>query len=108
MARASAIISETVAHPKRPDLRAAVAAFAKSNASVSVLQFATSLGLFLMACAALHWAYSRSYLLVLGLCVPAGGLLVRLFIIQHDCGHGAFFRSARANDLVGRLCSLCT
>jgi omega-6 fatty acid desaturase (delta-12 desaturase) len=64
--------------------------------------------LFIIACAAMHWAYSQSYLLTLGLCAPAGGLLVRLFIIQHDCGHGAFFRSARANDLAGRLCSLFT
>src|SRR4051812_42258777 len=29
--------------------------------------------------------------------IPTTGLLTRLFIIQHDCGHGSFFRSARAN-----------
>lgn len=37
------------------------------------------------------------------LTVPAAGFLVRLFMIQHDCGHGAFFRSRRANDWVGRV-----
>ncbi len=42
------------------------------------------------------------------LAVPAAGFLVRIFIIQHDCGHGAFFRSRRANDAVGTLCSLLT
>jgi omega-6 fatty acid desaturase (delta-12 desaturase) len=108
MAEALAITSETVAHQKQPDLRAAVSGFATSNASVSALQFAASLGLFLTACAAMHWAYSHSYLLTLGLCVPTGGLLVRLFIIQHDCGHGALFRSARANSIVGCLCSVFT
>ena len=36
------------------------------------------------------------------LAVPTGGLLVRLFIIQHDCGHGSFFKTRPANDLLGR------
>ena len=46
---------------------------------------------------------SVSYWLTLLLAVPAAGLQVRLFIIQHDCGHGSFFRSARANNTVGFL-----
>ena len=44
----------------------------------------------------------------LALAVPTGLLLVRIFIVQHDCGHGSFFASARANITVGRLCSLIT
>ncbi len=36
------------------------------------------------------------------------GLLVRLFIIQHDCGHGSFFRRKRTNDWTGRVLSLLT
>jgi omega-6 fatty acid desaturase (delta-12 desaturase) len=40
--------------------------------------------------------------------VPTGALLVRVFIVQHDCGHGSFFASKRANVLVGRMCSLIT
>ena len=42
------------------------------------------------------------------LVVPAAGLLVRLFMIQHDCGHGSFFRTRRANDWVGRAISVLT
>jgi len=42
-----------------------------------------------------------SYFLTLALSVPAAGLVVRFFIINHDCGHGSFFRSTRANDIVG-------
>ncbi len=38
----------------------------------------------------------------------AGGLLIRIFIIQHDCGHGSYFKSRRANDLTGWICSLAT
>ena len=108
MAEALDITAKDIIHRKRSDLRTAVAEFATPNSFASALQFASSLGLFLIACAAMHWAYSSSYLLTLALCVLAGGLLVRLFIIQHDCGHGAFFRSARANDIIGRLCSLFT
>lgn len=42
------------------------------------------------------------------LTVPAAGFLVRLFMIQHDCGHGAFFRSRRANDWLGRAIGVLT
>ena len=38
----------------------------------------------------------------------AAGFLVRIFIIQHDCGHGSFFRSRRANNILGSICSLMT
>jgi len=48
------------------------------------------------------------YWLTLLLAVPAAGLLIRLFIIQHDCGHGAFFPSRRANDVLGRVLSVLT
>ena len=42
-----------------------------------------------------------SYWLTLALAFPAAGLLTRLFIFQHDCGHGSFFSSRRANQAVG-------
>ena len=48
------------------------------------------------------------YWLTLLLALPAGGLVVRLFMIQHDCGHGSFFRSRLANDLLGRAISVFT
>ena len=40
--------------------------------------------------------------------IPAAGFLVRLFMIQHDCGHGAFFPRQRANDWVGRIIGVLT
>ena len=47
----------------------------------------------------LMWAtLDLDYWLCLLLAAPAGGFLVRLFMIQHDCGHGAFFRHRFAND----------
>lgn len=51
---------------------------------------------------------SPSYWLTLGLAVLAGGFLIRIFIILHDCGHGSFFASARANELLGSVCGVFT
>ncbi len=48
------------------------------------------------------------YWLTLLLAVPAAGFLLRLFLIQHDCGHGAFFPNRRANDWVGRCIGVLT
>ena len=48
------------------------------------------------------------YWLSLLLALPAAGFLVRLFMIQHDCGHGAFFRHRVANDWIGRLIGVLT
>ncbi|PZU09229.1 fatty acid desaturase [Sphingomonas sp.] len=42
------------------------------------------------------------------LAIPAGGFLLRLFMIQHDCGHGSFFRGRRANGWTGRIIGAIT
>lgn len=44
-----------------------------------------------------------SYILTFALAVIAAGFLVRIFIIFHDCGHGSFFKSKKANDIVGTI-----
>ena len=57
----------------------------------------------------LMWASLEiGYWLCLLLSVPAAGFLVRLFMIQHDCGHGAFFRQRVVNDWVGRVIGVVT
>ena len=57
----------------------------------------------------LMWAtLDLGYWPCLLLAVPAAGFLVRLFMIQHDCGHGAFFRHRLANDWVGRVIGVLT
>ncbi len=50
----------------------------------------------------------QAYWVTLLLAVPTAGLLVRLFIFQHDCGHGSFFKSRAANDFLGRVISVFT
>jgi omega-6 fatty acid desaturase (delta-12 desaturase) len=57
----------------------------------------------------LMWAaLDARYWIGLLLAVPASGFLVRLFMIQHDCGHGSFFRHRLANDWVGRVIGVLT
>ena len=91
--------------------RALLAAFAPYQAPVlrhSLGQIASTFGPFFIVMAAMYAAAFVSVWACLALALPAGGLIVRIFIIQHDCGHGAFFRSRAANDWLGRLCSLMT
>jgi acyl-lipid omega-6 desaturase (Delta-12 desaturase) len=57
----------------------------------------------------LMWAaLDVGYWLSMSLAVPTAGFLVRLFMIQHDCGHGAFFRHRLANDWIGRAIGVVT
>ena len=51
---------------------------------------------------------SISLWLTLLLAIAAGGFMLRLFMIQHDCGHGAMFTSRRINDWVGRVIGVLT
>ena len=90
------------------EVRQAAAAFAQPIGRQGVLQLLTSFGPFIAACASMYLVYPISPLLALALALPTGLLLLRLFVIQHDCGHGSFFASSRANALVGRVCSLAT
>ncbi len=49
-----------------------------------------------------------AYWATLLLTVPAAAFTVRLFIIQHDCGHRSFFESRRANGIIGALIGIIT
>ena len=89
-------------------LRRAAGAFARPIPWQSALQLLTSFGPFLAGCVAMYLVIPISPLLTLALSLPTGALLVRVFIVQHDCGHGSFFASRSANTAVGWLCSLIT
>jgi omega-6 fatty acid desaturase (delta-12 desaturase) len=69
----------------------------------SLEQVATSFLPFMAAWAVAYWLMNISYWLGLPVAVLAGGFLMRIFIILHDCGHGSFFKSQRANNFVGSL-----
>lgn len=73
-----------------------------------VIQLVSTIVPFLALSVFMAWGVVSGFYWPLLCAVPAGGLLVRLFIIQHDCGHQSFFPSRRANDITGRLLSLFT
>jgi acyl-lipid omega-6 desaturase (Delta-12 desaturase) len=71
-------------------------------------QIINTFGLYGLLWFGMYWALALSWWVALPLALVAGGLLVRIFIIFHDCGHGSFLPSTRANDIVGFLAGLLT
>jgi acyl-lipid omega-6 desaturase (Delta-12 desaturase) len=67
----------------------------------ALLDLATSALPYLALSAAMYFALEVSYLLVLALAVPTAAFLVRTFIVFHDCSHGSFLASRRANAWLG-------
>jgi omega-6 fatty acid desaturase (delta-12 desaturase) len=97
-------------NPSRPtDWSRRLAPYRRPSATRSIRELAITAGA-LLGIWALAWGVFHVGLwwLSLLLAIPAGGFLVRLFMIQHDCGHGSFFEDRAANDWVGRVLGLFT
>ena len=88
--------------------KAMVAEYQKPSAWRAAWQIANSVGPYLLLWYLMYLSVSVSWWLTIPLAVLAGGFLVRVFIIFHDCGHGSFFKSRRANDVVGILTGALT
>lgn len=67
---------------------------------------ATSLLAYLVLTALMYAALDVSTWLVLALTIPATGFLVRTFIVFHDCTHGSYLPSRRANAWLGVVCGV--
>ena len=74
----------------------------------SALELAVTSGAFVGSWLVMWGTMGAGYWLTLLLAVPAAGFLVRLFMIQHDCGHGALFSRRNTNDWVGRAIGILT
>ncbi|MCX6896804.1 MAG: fatty acid desaturase, partial [Verrucomicrobia bacterium] len=85
-----------------------VARYQNPSVARSVWQILNTVGPYLALWALMYWSMTVSYWLTLPLAVLAGGFLVRMFIIFHDCGHGAFFKSQTANHVVGIITGVLT
>ncbi len=84
------------------------AAYRGAETSRSVTQLVITTAAYAALIVLMFASLAYGYWITLVLAVVAGGLLLRLFVIQHDCGHGSYFNSRRANDTVGRLLSVFT
>ena len=103
--------TKTSADPAAIDVRAlsqALARYREPNHGRSILEILITAVPLVLLWLSMWFALHIGYGLYLLLAVPAAGFLVRLFMIQHDCGHGAFFRHRLANDWVGRVIGVLT
>jgi len=96
--------------PDPPTLRQLITPFARAVDRKAAFQLVTTGLSFVAGWTAMVAAVNGGlpYGLVLLLSLPVSGLFVRLFILQHDCGHGSFFSRPRWNDRVGRVLGVVT
>ena len=85
-----------------------VTKYQKPNLRRSLWEIANTVIPFFILWYLMYRSLTVSYWLALALAIPTAGLGMRIFIILHDCGHGSFFKSSRANNLVGTFCGILT
>ena len=99
-----------MAHPTKQaaEWRPIVARYQRPHTTRAITQMLTTLGPLALLFYIMYRSLALPYWTTLLLAVPAAGLLVRTFIIMHDCAHGSFFPSKRANDIVGFITGILT
>jgi omega-6 fatty acid desaturase (delta-12 desaturase) len=100
--------TDSSAKSARPAWAEAVAQYQTPIVWTSVWQIVNSFVPFVVIWTLAYRALAVSYWLTLALAVLGAGFMARMFIIQHDCGHGSFFKSKNANDVVGSVLGVLT
>ncbi len=85
-----------------------VARYQKPSTWRAIWQIVDTLGPYALLWYLMFRSLAVSWWLTLPLAMLAGAFLIRVFIIFHDCGHGSFFKSRPANDVVGFITGLLT
>ncbi|WP_085993915.1 fatty acid desaturase [Oceanobacillus senegalensis] len=93
---------------KQAQLRKSVAPFATSDTKVSVIQILNSFLPFFLLWFLAYQSLSVSFWLSLPFSIAAAGFVVRIFIIFHDCTHMSFFKSGKANRVLGTISGIIT
>jgi acyl-lipid omega-6 desaturase (Delta-12 desaturase) len=89
-------------------LRTNVAPYEKGVTGAAWWTLVTSLPPFALTWWLMYRSLSLSHWITLALAFPAAGFVLRTFIVQHDCGHGSFIKSASLRVWIGRICSIVT
>ena len=100
--------TDSTSKPGIAEWKAIVAQFQEPSVWRATWQIVDSLVPYALLWALMYWTVSISWWLTLPLAALAGCLLVRVFIIFHDCGHGSFFKSRLANDITGFIAGVLT
>src|SRR4051812_14120429 len=90
----------------RPAWKEALAPYARPHVGRSIVDLLTSVVPYLGLCVAMWLLLDVSYWLVLLVALPASGFLLRTYILFHDCTHGSFLPSKRANAWLGSVLAL--
>ena len=94
--------------PSIPEWKALVSSFQQPSIPRAVWQMVNTLVPYFALWGLMIWSLSGPYWVTLLLAFVAGLFLIRIFIIFHDCGHGSFFKSRTANNIVGFLTGVLT
>jgi len=103
-------LQETAAQPVRSarDWVQILARYRDPNPARSVFELVVTIGPFVLIWALAFAVLPYSGIAAFALAVANGGFLVRLFCIQHDCGHASFFPNRKVSDWVGRCLGVLT
>ncbi len=88
--------------------KAIVTKYQEPSLPRAIWQMVNTFGPFVLLWYLMYLCLPISWWLVVPLAILAGGFVVRIFIIFHDCGHGSYFRSRKANDIVGFIAGVIT
>lgn len=93
---------------KQMKLRKQMAPYEKSNMKDSIRQLSNTIIPFVLLWYLAYKSLAISYFFTLALAIVAAGFLIRIFIIFHDCCHFSFFKSRRANKIIGTITGIIT
>jgi len=82
--------------------------YQQPNTKKAVWQMINSFGGFVLGWVLMYFSLRVGYWLTLLLSIPTAGFLIRIFIIQHDCGHNSFLNTTKANNWVGMASGILT
>ena len=108
MTATAAAAGSADAWPKGAALRVLIGKYERPSVGRAAWQIVNSVVPYALV-AYLAWrSVDISWWLTAPLAALAGLLLLRIFIIFHDCGHGSFFKSPKANAITGYLAGVLT
>lgn len=94
--------------PSVKEWRKIVSPHTKPSTPKATWQIINSIGSYFALWAVMYFTLAVSYWLTFGIALLAGAILVRVFIIFHDCGHSSFLKSRRANNIIGFISGVLT